>query len=255
MGWAGAGGCCAQSSGPKRWVLMVGLNHSSPLPTRQHMLDYLWQKNLRQFIYKVGRTRPGRPLPTPLLGSPRSQLWTGCPSEHHPQCSAAGRRDGSPPVRTAGPDAGAPGATHADTTGPLQSGRCLERAEGWGWPEFAFEYSILPPLQQPPQEQREQLQALRQAAFEPEGESMGAGLSTDRRRSLCAREFRKLGFSVSDPYPGPFPLPPPRAAATAPEGWDVPQLPFPCPPEQQPCPGLGARAPWSAGPGQHALLL
>lgn len=51
-----------------------------------------------------------------------------------------------------------------------------------------------------PQEQREQLQALRQAAFESEGESLGAGLSADRRRSLCAREFRKLGFSVSDFY-------------------------------------------------------
>lgn len=48
----------------KRWVLMVGLT-PSPLPTHQYMLDYLWQKNLRQFIYKVGRTRPGRPLPTP----------------------------------------------------------------------------------------------------------------------------------------------------------------------------------------------
>lgn len=134
------------SSGPKRWALMVGLNHSSPLPTHQHMLDYLWQRNLRQFIYKVGRTRPGTPLPTLLLASPHSQPWTGCPSEHHPQCSATGRRDGSPPVRTAGPDAGAAGATHADTTGPLQSGRCLERAEGWGWPEFGLESSILPPL-------------------------------------------------------------------------------------------------------------
>lgn len=29
---------------------------------------------------------------------------------------------------------------------------------------------------------------------------MGTGLSADRRRSLCVREFRKLGFSVSDPY-------------------------------------------------------
>ena len=34
---------------------------------------------------------------------------------------------------------------------------------------------------------------------------MGPGLSADRRRSLCAREFRKLGFSVSDPYPAPAP--------------------------------------------------
>jgi hypothetical protein len=31
------------------------------------MLDYLWQRNLRQFIYKVGRTGPGRVLPSPPL--------------------------------------------------------------------------------------------------------------------------------------------------------------------------------------------
>uniref|UniRef100_A0A8C4LZJ1 Engulfment and cell motility 3 n=1 Tax=Equus asinus asinus TaxID=83772 RepID=A0A8C4LZJ1_EQUAS len=55
------------------------------------------------------------------------------------------------------------------------------------------------PLDPYSQEQREQLQALRQAAFEPEGESLGTGLSADRRRSLCAREFRKLGFSNSNP--------------------------------------------------------
>lgn len=28
---------------------------------------------------------------------------------------------------------------------------------------------------------------------------MGTGLSADRRRSLCVREFRKLGFSNSNP--------------------------------------------------------
>uniref|UniRef100_A0A8D2DUX9 Engulfment and cell motility 3 n=1 Tax=Sciurus vulgaris TaxID=55149 RepID=A0A8D2DUX9_SCIVU len=55
------------------------------------------------------------------------------------------------------------------------------------------------PLDPYSQEQREQLQTLRQAAFELEGESLGTGLSADRRRSLCAREFRKLGFSNSNP--------------------------------------------------------
>ncbi|XP_027703278.1 engulfment and cell motility protein 3 [Vombatus ursinus] len=55
------------------------------------------------------------------------------------------------------------------------------------------------PLDPYNQEQREQLQALRQAAFEMDGESQGSGLSADRRRSLCAREFRKLGFSNSNP--------------------------------------------------------
>lgn len=38
------------------------------------------------------------------------------------------------------------------------------------------------------------LHGLRQAAFETESES---GLSNERRRSLCAKEFKKLGFSVS----------------------------------------------------------
>ncbi len=38
------------------------------------------------------------------------------------------------------------------------------------------------------------LHGLRQAAFEMESES---GLSNERRRSLCAKEFKKLGFSVS----------------------------------------------------------
>lgn len=33
------------------------------------MLDYLWQRNLRQFIYKVGWTRPGRPSPQSSLSS------------------------------------------------------------------------------------------------------------------------------------------------------------------------------------------
>uniref|UniRef100_A0A8D3AKW3 Engulfment and cell motility 3 n=1 Tax=Scophthalmus maximus TaxID=52904 RepID=A0A8D3AKW3_SCOMX len=42
------------------------------------------------------------------------------------------------------------------------------------------------------QEQREILHGLRQAAFETESEN---SLSHERRRSLCAKEFKKLGFS------------------------------------------------------------
>ncbi|CAL8360212.1 unnamed protein product [Lota lota] len=48
------------------------------------------------------------------------------------------------------------------------------------------------PLDSYSQDQREVLHALRQAAFETESES---SLSNERRRSLCAKEFRKLGFS------------------------------------------------------------
>uniref|UniRef100_A0A3Q3J0G7 ELMO domain-containing protein n=1 Tax=Monopterus albus TaxID=43700 RepID=A0A3Q3J0G7_MONAL len=42
------------------------------------------------------------------------------------------------------------------------------------------------------QEQRDMLHHLRQAAFETDSEN---SLSHERRRSLCAKEFRKLGFS------------------------------------------------------------
>ena len=49
------------------------------------------------------------------------------------------------------------------------------------------------------QEQRELLQSLRQTAFESEGEAPASNFSTERRRSLCAKEFRKLGFMVSPP--------------------------------------------------------
>ncbi|XP_064016742.1 engulfment and cell motility protein 3 isoform X4 [Pogoniulus pusillus] len=49
------------------------------------------------------------------------------------------------------------------------------------------------------QEQREQLQALRLAAFEADGEipggGPGPGPGPERRRSLCAQQFRKLGFT------------------------------------------------------------
>ncbi|OWK61741.1 Engulfment and cell motility protein 3 [Lonchura striata] len=44
------------------------------------------------------------------------------------------------------------------------------------------------------QEQRDLLQSLRQTAFESEGEVPAGAFSTERRRSLCAKEFRKLGF-------------------------------------------------------------
>ncbi|KFW60944.1 Engulfment and cell motility protein 3, partial [Pygoscelis adeliae] len=45
------------------------------------------------------------------------------------------------------------------------------------------------------QEQRELLQSLRQTAFESESEAAASNFSTERRRSLCAKEFRKLGFT------------------------------------------------------------
>ncbi|XP_074864988.1 engulfment and cell motility protein 3 isoform X2 [Carettochelys insculpta] len=44
------------------------------------------------------------------------------------------------------------------------------------------------------QEQRDLLQALRHSAFESENEPAAGSFSAERRRSVCAKEFRKLGF-------------------------------------------------------------
>lgn len=56
-------------------VLQLRAESSKP-PSHplQHMLDYLWQRNLRQFIYKVGRGRPGRLTGPPFSGS-LTQAW------------------------------------------------------------------------------------------------------------------------------------------------------------------------------------
>ncbi|GCB79793.1 hypothetical protein scyTo_0020248, partial [Scyliorhinus torazame] len=44
------------------------------------------------------------------------------------------------------------------------------------------------------QEQREMVHSLRQAAFESDADTLTGNFNTDRRKSLCAREFRRLGF-------------------------------------------------------------
>ncbi|XP_019835241.2 engulfment and cell motility protein 3 isoform X1 [Bos indicus] len=125
----------------KAMALLTALLQGATPAERKHMLDYLWQRNLRQFIYK-NIIHSAAPL--------------GDEMAHHLYVLQA-----------------------------LMLG--------------LLEPRMRTPLDPYSQEQREQLQALRQAAFEPEGESVGAGLSADRRRSLCAREFRKLGFSNSNP--------------------------------------------------------
>ncbi|XP_062317368.1 engulfment and cell motility protein 3 isoform X1 [Osmerus eperlanus] len=55
-----------------------------------------------------------------------------------------------------------------------------------------LEQRMRTPLDSYNQDQREILHGLRQAAFEMESEN---SLSNERRRSLCAKEFKKLGFS------------------------------------------------------------
>ncbi|XP_038386690.1 engulfment and cell motility protein 3 isoform X2 [Canis lupus baileyi] len=125
----------------KAMALLTALLQGASPTERKHMLDYLWQRNLRQFIYK-NIIHSATPL--------------GDEMAHHLY------------------------VLQALTLGLLEP-------------------RMRTPLDPYSPEQREQLQALRQAAFESEGESLGAGLSADRRRSLCAREFRKLGFSNSNP--------------------------------------------------------
>ncbi|XP_041048023.1 engulfment and cell motility protein 3 isoform X2 [Carcharodon carcharias] len=44
------------------------------------------------------------------------------------------------------------------------------------------------------QEQRDMIHSLRQAAFESDSDTSPGNFNTDRRKSLCAREFKKLGF-------------------------------------------------------------
>ncbi|XP_040838480.1 engulfment and cell motility protein 3-like isoform X1 [Ochotona curzoniae] len=121
----------------KAMALLTALLQGANPSERKHMLDYLWQRNFRQFIYK-NIIHSAAPL--------------GDEMAHHLY------------------------VLQALTLGLLEA-------------------RMRTPLDPYSQEQREQLQALRQAAFEPEGES----LSADRRRSLCAREFRKLGFTNSNP--------------------------------------------------------
>ncbi|XP_053459879.1 engulfment and cell motility protein 3 isoform X3 [Nycticebus coucang] len=149
----------------KAMALLTALLQGAITEERKHMLDYLWQKNLRQFIYKVGRNGPGKSFPAPLPVSPCSP----------PQLAILQNI-----IHSAAP-LGDEMAHHLYVLQALTLGLLEQR--------------MRTPLDPYSQEQREQLQALRQAAFEPEGESLGTGLSADRRRSLCAREFRKLGFS------------------------------------------------------------
>lgn len=59
------------------------------------------------------------------------------------------------------------------------------------------------------QEQRELLQGLRQCAFESDSDPTTGTLNADRRRSLCAKEFKKLGFTNNtNPSQDLFRVPP-----------------------------------------------
>ncbi|XP_040592446.1 engulfment and cell motility protein 3 isoform X4 [Mesocricetus auratus] len=152
----------------KAMALLTALLQGASTAERKHMLDYLWKRNLRQFIYKVGWARSRGP-------SSRSFF----PSDSYSSLAVFQNI-----IHSAAP-MGDEMAHHLYVLQALTLG--------------LLEPRMRTPLDPYNQEERERLQALRQAAFEPEGESSGTGLSADRRRSLCVREFRKLGFSNSNP--------------------------------------------------------
>ncbi|KAK1330491.1 hypothetical protein QTO34_010681 [Cnephaeus nilssonii] len=120
----------------KAMALLTALLQGANPAERKHMLDYLWQRNLRQFIYK-------------------SIIHSAAPL-------------------------GDEMAHHLYVLQSLTLGLLEQR--------------MRTPLDPYSQEQREQLQALRQAAFELEGESPSAGLSADRRRSLCVPGVPQTGL-------------------------------------------------------------
>ncbi|XP_068022709.1 engulfment and cell motility protein 3 isoform X2 [Melanerpes formicivorus] len=121
----------------KAMALLTALLLAATDAERQDMMEYLREKNIRQFIHKSiihGSAAPGAEM-----------------SHHLYVLQAAGL------------------------------GLCEHRMR-----------TAMDPYSQ---EQRELLQALRLAAFEADGEVLAGGPSPARRRSLCAQQFRKLGFT------------------------------------------------------------
>ncbi|KFZ64763.1 Engulfment and cell motility protein 3, partial [Antrostomus carolinensis] len=123
----------------KAMALLIALLLAAPDAGRRDMMDYLREKNIRQFIHKVRSwVHPGEPL-----GDEMAHYLYVLQSVSLNLCERRMRTSMDP-------------------------------------------YS---------QEQRELLQSLRQTAFESESEAPASNFSTERRRSLCAKEFRKLGFT------------------------------------------------------------
>ncbi len=115
-------------------------------------------------------------------------------AEHHPQLSFSWRWDGPLSVCAADGPSEPPGDPYEDASGLLQPGLLEFSIFIWFLSCSAHLYFSHTHFSGILQEQRDMLHGLRQAAFEMESES---GLSNERRRSLCAKEFKKLGFSVS----------------------------------------------------------
>ncbi|KAM4722037.1 engulfment and cell motility protein 3 [Rhinophrynus dorsalis] len=122
----------------KVMALLVALLQRVGDKEREEMLEYLWNKSMRQFIHK--HIIHG----WPVLGDEMSHYL------YVLQCLSLGLLE--PRMRS-----------------------CMDPNDA---------------------EQRQHLQALRLTAFPSEGEE-GGHWTSERRRSLCAKEFRKLGFHNS----------------------------------------------------------
>ncbi|MEE6499621.1 hypothetical protein FKM82_003515 [Ascaphus truei] len=120
----------------KVMALIVALLQKVGDSEREAMFDYLWKKNMRQFIHK--HIIHG----WPVLGDEMSHYL------YVLQCLSLGLLE-------------------------LRMRSCMDAGNA---------------------EQRQHLQSLRLTAFTNEGEE-GGHMSSERRHSLCAKEFRKLGFN------------------------------------------------------------
>ncbi|PWA33007.1 hypothetical protein CCH79_00020883, partial [Gambusia affinis] len=159
---------CSEAAAPCWQEASLRRSHTSLL-LFQEMFAFLNKKNVRQYIYKV---RHSAVLQRPSHGD--GTLREGTPNiPQRPVCVCV--QDiilSSSPVQD----------EMAHYLYVLQSVTLNH-----------LEARMRTPLDCYSQDQRDALHGLRQAAFETDSEN---SLSHERRRSLCAKEFKKLGFSV-----------------------------------------------------------
>ncbi|XP_063190108.1 engulfment and cell motility protein 3 isoform X1 [Chroicocephalus ridibundus] len=143
----------------KAMALLIALLLSATDAERQEMMDYLREKNIRQFIHK-NIIHSSEPLADEMAHY-LYVLQSVSLNLHERRMRTS--MDPYSQVCERSPCESGPAVFH-----PWQQTRVKE--------------------------QRELLQSLRQTAFESESEAPTSNFSTERRRSLCAKEFRKLGF-------------------------------------------------------------
>ncbi|XP_073420349.1 engulfment and cell motility protein 3 isoform X2 [Dendrobates tinctorius] len=143
----------------KVMALLVALLQTVGGRDRAEMLEYLWKKNMRQFIHKVS-DRHGR----------------GSCVGYRPRCMCFVFQS----IIHGWPQLG------DEMRHYLYVLQCLSLGLLDGRMRIAMDPNDA--------EQRQQLQNLRMVAFPNEVEE-GGHMTSERRRSLCAKEFRKLGFT------------------------------------------------------------